>query len=356
MSLLADVRLDAGTFRLEARFSAARGETVALLGPNGAGKSTLVRALAGLLPLDGGEVVLEGRVLERPDSGIRIPPAGRSAGVVFQDLRLFPHLSARDNAAYGLRARRVPAREARRLGEEWLERLGVAHRASAYPASLSGGEAQRVALARALAARPRMLLLDEPLSSLDVRVKASVGRVLRRELSSFDGVKLLVTHDPVEALALADRLVVLEEGRLAQEGTPAEVRRRPRSLYVASFVGLNLISGSLAREAGHDVVRAGAVRIHAPRSEEPEGAEVIATVHPRAIAISLVRPSGSPRNVLRGRIESIDVAGDSVRVLVGTDPGLTAEITTDALSELRLSEGQDSWISFKAAEVNVYAR
>jgi molybdate transport system ATP-binding protein len=356
MNLLADVRLSAGPFRLAARLEAASGETVALLGPNGAGKSTFVRALAGLVPLEDGEVVLGDRVLERPRSGIRLRPGERGAGVVFQDLLLFPHLSARDNVAYGPRARGRSKQEARLRADEWMKRLEIGHRASSFPASLSGGEARRVALARALASEPRMLLLDEPLASLDVEAARSVARFLRSALASFDGVKIFVTHSPVEALTLADRLAILEEGAIVQEGTPADVARRPRSRYVASFVGLNLLAGVLRQEGGHAVVRGAEGEVHAALCGEPDGTEVVATIHPRAIAVSVERPGGSPRNVLRGPIRSIDFSAGSARIRIDTRPPLTAEITPDALSELGLAEGREVWVSFKAAEVDVYAR
>jgi molybdate transport system ATP-binding protein len=356
MSLLADLRARRGSFRLEVRLDIASGETVALLGPNGAGKSTLVRALAGLLPLDDGEVTQDGLLLESPSKGIRLPPGKRSVGVLFQDLLLFPHLSARENVAYGPRARGCSRGEADRIAAGWLDKVGAAGVAASFPSHLSGGEARRVALARALATEPRMLLLDEPLSSLDVEAKRSVSRLLRTSLKAFGGAKVLVTHDPVEALTLADRLVIIEGGRVVQEGTGAEVRRRPRSQYVASFVGLNLLAGILRSEGGHALVRGSGGEVHAAACDEPDGTEVVATIHPRSIAVAIDRPAGSPRNVLCGPVRTIDRMGETVRLWIETRPPLTAEVTTEAFDELALQEGSEVWVSFKAAEVQVYAK
>lgn len=356
MGLRADVKLWSGGFHLDAEFDAKRGETVALLGPNGAGKSTLVHALAGLVPLDGGEIALAGRLVERPAVGIRVPAEERSTGLLFQDRRLFPWMTALDNVAYGLRARGAPKGDALGIAGRWLRALGVESVASARAGTLSGGEAQRVALARALAPEPEMLLLDEPLGSLDVEARRTTARVLRDVLARFGGVKILVTHDPVEAVTLSDRLVILEEGRVVQEGSPAEVRRRPRSPYVAAFVGLNLVAGTVAHESGHSLIGTGEEMVHAMGTAVPEGAEAVATIHPRSVALSLTRPVGSQRNMKRGAIASIDIGTEMVRVFLETRPPLAADITQNALVDLGLTEGREVWATFKAAEVDVYEK
>ncbi len=236
MSLEACVRVTLGTLHLRVDLNVEAGNVVAVLGPNGAGKTTLLRALAGLVPLTDGRVVLDGRVLEDATNGTYLPPERRPIGVVFQDYLLFPHLTALDNVAFGLRCQGRSRRDARQQAHEWLDRVGLGDRATVKPAELSGGQAQRVALARALAIEPRMLLLDEPLSALDVSTRADVRETLRRHLDAFRGVRLLVTHDPLEALALASQLVVLEDGRVVQSGSPTEVAERPRSAYVADLV------------------------------------------------------------------------------------------------------------------------
>jgi molybdate transport system ATP-binding protein len=232
--LHADIAARRGAFELQVRFDLPPRATAALLGPNGAGKSTLVDALAGLVPLTSGEVALAGRVLERPASGVRLPPQARGLGVMFQGYWLFEHMSARDNVAYGLRARGVARARARAEAQAWLERLGVGELGDARPAALSGGQAQRVALARATITRPALLLLDEPLAALDVAARAQARAWLRGFLAEAGAIALIVTHDTADAVALADELLVLEQGRLTARGTAAELRAEPPTPYVAA--------------------------------------------------------------------------------------------------------------------------
>ena len=348
MSLEARVELRLGQLALEVELAVATGELVVLLGPNGAGKTTLLRALAGLLALDRGRVALDGQVLEDAATGAWVPTERRPIGFVFQDYLLFPHLSALENVAFGLRARGVGRDEARRRAAAWLERVGLAGHAGARPRALSGGQAQRVALARAMVADPRLLLLDEPLAALDAATRAEVRRDLRRHLASFGGTRLLVTHDPLEAMALADRLVVLEGGRVTQTGGPAEVSARPRSRYVAELVGVNLYRG---RADGAAVELAGGGRLIATGDHR---GEVFAAVHPRAVALHRRLPEGTPRNVLAGTAETVDVVGDRVRVRVTGQVPIVAEVTPAAVGELHLADGGPVWASVKATEVTVY--
>ena len=211
MSLEALVRAHLGELVLDAGLEIATGESVVLLGPNGAGKTTLLRALAGLVPLDDGKVVLDGELLEDPAQGWRMPAEQRAVGVVFQDYLLFPHLSLVENVAFGLRARGMKRAEAQTRAGSWLARVGLGHRGAERPNALSGGQAQRVALVRALATKPRLLLLDEPLAALDAGARPALRRDLKRHLSSFVGTRLIVTHDPLEALLLGDRVVEAED-------------------------------------------------------------------------------------------------------------------------------------------------
>ena len=348
MSLDVAVRLRLGTRDIDIAFSIADDEVVALLGPNGAGKTTLLRAIAGLIPITSGQIHLDGSVLEDTVTQQYVPTERRSIGVVFQDYLLFPHLSVLDNLAFGLRSRGVPRGDALHRAQQWLDRMGLTGYAKSKPTELSGGERQRVALARALATDPRLLLLDEPLAALDATARASMRHDLKQHLSSFRGIRLIVTHDPLEAVALADRLIVMENGRLVQSGSPPEVAEHPRSAYVADLVGVNLLRGEATR---------GSLRLPGGRVVAAAGAtsgEVFAVIHPRAIAVHRVQPEGSPRNVWPGRPNGIEVLGDRVRVRIDADPPMVAEVTPAALSELDLGHGGQVWLSFKATDVAVY--
>jgi molybdate transport system ATP-binding protein len=348
LSLDAAVRTKVGALDLDMRLTADEGEVVALLGPNGAGKTTLLRAIAGLAPIQSGRVSLDGKILEDTTSGKYLPTEQRSIGFVFQDYLLFPHLNVVENVEFGLRSRGIGKADARRRGALWLERVGLLDRAEAKPSELSGGERQRVALARALAPDPQLLLLDEPLAALDATTRTEVRRDLKEHLSSFRGVRLLVTHDPLEAAILADRLVVMEGGRHVQSGTPVEVTERPRSKYVADLVGVNLLRGQADR--GSVRVADGAVVAAAGA----ESGEVFAVIHPRAVSVHRARPEGSPRNVWSGRAHGVELFGDRARVRIDGQIPLVAEVTPAALAELRLGEGGEVWLSFKATDVGIY--
>jgi molybdate transport system ATP-binding protein len=346
--LTAEVAVRLGTLDLDVAIDAAPGEIVAVLGPNGAGKSTFLRAVAGLVPLERGRIALDEAVLDDVASRVHLPPERRPIGVVFQDYLLFPHLSALENVAFGLRARGISAGDARIRAASWLERLGVGDCAEARPRALSGGQAQRVALARALATDPRLLLLDEPLAALDASARSEVRRDLKRHLASFAGIRIVITHDPLEAVALADRLVIIERGRVVQTGTAADVTKRPRSRYVADLVGVNLLRG--VATGGHVAVLGGA----SLQSADGADGEVFAVIHPRAVALHRARPEGSPRNVWRGRASTLDFQGDRVRVGVEGEMPIIAEVTPAAVRELDLAEGSEVWASVKATEITVY--
>ncbi|MFF9059250.1 ABC transporter ATP-binding protein [Streptomyces sp. NPDC014882] len=340
-----DARLvvDRGAFRLDIALSAAPGEVVALLGPNGAGKTTALRALAGLVPLTGGRLRLDGDVLDRT------PPEARPVGVVFQDYLLFPHLSALDNVAFGPRCRGAGKAEARALAAKWLERMGLAEHAGAKPRRLSGGQAQRVALARALATRPRLLLLDEPLAALDARTRLEVRARLRRHLADFEAVAVLVTHDPLDAMVLADRLVVIEDGRVVQEGAPSDIARHPRTDYIARLVGLNLYRG---RADGHTV------RLDtgpALTTTEVLTGPVLVAFPPGAVTLHRERPTGSSaRNLWRCEVAGLETHGDQIRADLTGELPLVADLTTVAAAELDLHPGATVWATVKAAQTHAY--
>lgn len=323
------------------------GTTIAVVGPNGAGKTTLLRALLGLTTRARAELRLGALDVST------LPPHRRGVAWVPQDGALFPHLSALSNTAYGLRAQGVTRAEARLTAQLWLARLDVGHLAHRKPAQVSGGQAQRVALARALATRPRLLLLDEPLAALDQTTRARVRHTLRTHLDGFGGVCLMVTHDPVEAVSLADRVLVLDEGRVVQDAPPADVTRHPRSPWVARMLGKNAWPGT-ANDEGLALTGGGLLVAADPLSP---GTRALAIIAPEAVSVHRDRPSGSPRNVWPGTVREITASGSRLRVLITSEraPDLVAEITPQAAVELGLADGVPVWTSVKATEATVVA-
>jgi molybdate transport system ATP-binding protein len=347
MSLQAAFGLNRGSLALDVGLAADEGETVALVGPNGAGKTTCLLALAGLLRVERGCIQLGGRTVDGGPGGPFVAAQQRNVGFVFQDHLLFPHLTALENVAFGLCSRGVSRTEALAAARTWLERVGLGEFAEAKPATLSGGQAQRVALARALVLEPALLLLDEPLAAVDASARLQLRRELRAHLQAFAGVRLLVVHAPVDAFALADRIAVIEQGRIVQCGTVAEICGRPRSRYVADLVGLNFFRGP-ARGGVIELPEGG--RLVANCGDAPA---VMATLHPRAVSLFRERPSGSPRNVWQAPVLAIEPALDCVRVQVGGPVPLVAEITPGAQAELRLLAGEPVWLAVKATEIQV---
>lgn len=321
---------------------------VALVGPNGAGKSTVVRALAGLNRHEG-RVVVGGRTYDDEATGVHLAPHERSVSVVLQDPLLFPHLSVMDNVAFGPRSRGMARGAATLAAQQWLERLSVSDLGSRRPATLSGGQAQRVALARGLVGEPELLLLDEPFSALDVTTRWEVRRDVQRHLAERSGVTLLVSHDPVDALSLADHIVVIEDGRVVQEGTPGELSHAPMTAYVARLVGLNLLRGVAE---GATVVTESGLRLH---TVHHGNGPVVVTFSPTAVSLHLSQPLGSARNVWPAVIDSLDVLGETVRVGLGGVLAISADVTTGAVAELALEPGSRVWAALKATEIEVAA-
>lgn len=339
----------AGTLDLDISIRISPGETVALLGPNGAGKSTTVAAISGA-EFDGettGTSIALGDQHFEHSAGF-VPAERRNIGVVFQDGLLFEHMTVLDNVAFGDRSRGNTRRAARHTARVWLDRLGIDDLADRRPDELSGGQAQRVAIARALASTPELLLLDEPLSALDVETRSSIRRVLREHLDDFEGPRLLVTHNPADAFLLADRIDVIEGGRITQSGTVDEIRRSPATAYVAALADTNLF-------AGH----ADAGTVHLRDHEHPltiadtsVNGPVLVTVHPTAISLHLERPSGSQRNVWPTTVELVEPLGDTVRVALGAPVPIAVDVTPDAVTSLGLATGVDIWAAVKATEIN----
>jgi molybdate transport system ATP-binding protein len=348
MSLSAAVRVRRSRLDLDVAFEVADGEVLAVLGPNGAGKSTLLRVLAGLLAADDARVVVDGEAWDAP--GVHLPAHRRPLGMVFQDHLLFPHLTVVDNVAFGLRTRGMRRPAARAAAAAWLARVGIDDLGDRRPGALSGGQAQRAALARALVGDPALLLLDEPLSALDARTRLTVRAELRRHLAAYRGSTVLVTHDPVDAMALADRVVVVEDGAVVQEGTPGEVSRHPRTDYVARLVGLSLLPGT--GEGCTVRLEAGGVVAVAEDASGP----VFAAVRPESVAVYLTRPDGSPRNVWPARLAGATPHGATVRCELDGEVPLVADVTAAAFAELGLAPGSAVWAVVKASEVAVYAR
>lgn len=334
-------------FRLDAEVTIRPGETVALLGPNGAGKSTAVAVLAGLLAVDDGHVHLGQRVLDDPATDTFVPARRRRVGVVFQDLLLLPHLTARDNVAFGLRARGIRRGAAGACADQWLTRLDLADLADRRPSQLSGGQAQRVALARALVTEPDLILLDEPLSALDVTTRMRLRRILAVHLADFPGPRLVITHDPVEAFLLADRIHVVEHGTITQVGTPDDIRLRPRTPWIADLAGANLLSGT-ARDGAVDldglVLHVADHRVSGP---------VLVTIRPTAVTVHRDRPEGSQRNAWPTRIERLEHLGDRVRLRTTAPLALTVEVTRESTAVLALAPDREIWLAIKATEVGV---
>ena len=342
-----DLAVRRGSFRLELKLSIPAGRTVALLGPNGSGKSTAVAALAGLLPIDEGRITLSGRTLDDPDKGVFVPPEERKVGVVFQDYLLFPHLSALENVAFGLKSRGTSGEAAMTAAAAWMGQLGLGDLAKHKPRQLSGGQAQRVALARALVIDPDLLLLDEPLSALDVTTRAGLRRMLDDHLDQFAGPRLLITHDPTEAFLLSDEIHVLEDGRVTQVGGADDIRLRPETQYAADLAGSNLLLGV----AAGGVVSVDGQPVHIADTEV--SGSVILTIRPSAVALHLRRPEGSPRNTWSTEIDHIEHLGDRARIHIGAPLPLVVEVTSGAVAEMGLVEGGPVWASIKATEIAV---
>lgn len=343
--LWAELGVEVGDFRLAVQFDAKPGETVAVLGPNGAGKSTTVRALTGLEPLSSGRIELAGRVLDEPAIGVFVVPHERSIGTAFQDALLFPHLDVRANVGFGLeRSQRDAAADA------LLARVGLAGFGPRTVDGLSGGEARRVAIARALAGDPDLVILDEPFAGLDVAARTGLRQLIAERRVDSGAPWLLITHDPTEARLLADRVVVLESGRVTQVGTPAEVQARPASRYVAELVGVNLFQGVAA--AGR--VSVGTTGIELTVVDQDLAGDVRLTVRPESVALHGDAPGGSPRNAWEARVGDVHRLGDLVRVHLDAPIPLVADVTPGAVSELGIAPGAAVWVAIKATSLDIF--
>ncbi|HTK42425.1 MAG TPA: ABC transporter ATP-binding protein [Gemmatimonadales bacterium] len=346
-----------GGLSLSARLDIDAGSTLALVGESGAGKTTVLRLLAGLADPDQGRIALDGHTWFDRAGGISLPAWQREVGYLSQDYALFPHLSVFENVAFGLRALGTERSVLRQQVEAMLFRFHLQALTTRQPDQLSGGQQQRVALARALVLEPRLLLLDEPLSALDLKTRRSVRSELRRTLMALPSATVYVTHNPMEALFFGDRIAVLESGRVTQNGVPDDLLRHPRTPYVAEFMGVNLLQGTIAAaEAG------GLVRVRTPfgsvvAADPGDVGEVLVALNPREITLHLTPPTGSAQNVFFGPIVELvpePPFGERFRVALATSPPLVAEVTRHAVETLRLREGLEVHAAFKATGLVPY--
>jgi molybdate transport system ATP-binding protein len=345
---------------VDVEFAVGAGEVLAVLGPNGAGKSTALHVIAGAVRPDDGMVRVGDRLLTDTAAGVQVPTHRRRVGLLLQDPLLFPHLKVAANVAFGARRAGGSRAKAVASAQHWLDEVGASELAGRLPRQLSGGQAQRVALARALAAEPDVLLLDEPLAGLDVAVAGAMRRVLRRVLTRAGRSAVLVTHDLVDVATLADRVVVIDGGRVAEAGPAASVLTAPRSPFGARFAGVNLVIGVAGRGG---VLHAGGLDWHGvvppdAAADVVAGEPAVAIFRPAAVAVYRQRPHGSPRNTVAVTVAEVGSSGPAVRVraaeLSGGVPGLAADITAESAAELRLTPGDRIHMAVKAQEVALY--
>ena len=344
---------------VDVEFDVAAGEVVAVIGPNGAGKSSVLHVIAGLLRPDAGTVRVGEHRLTDGATGLHIAVHNRRVGLLLQDPALFPHLTVAGNVAFGPRARHHRRRglhaEARRTAERWLSEVGAADLADRRPGQLSGGQAQRVALARALAAEPDVLLLDEPLSGLDVAAASAMRRLLRGVLSAGGRSSVLVSHDLLDVVTLADRVVVIESGRIVESGTVADVLTAPRTVFGARFAGVNLVSGRAGTDGG-SVLAAGQTWRGTYGPDVTPGDPAIAVFAPAAVSVGRGMPVGDV-NVVAVGVAELDHRGPVIRVRAeATDDssgGLAADISAETAAGLRLVPGEQVYFSVHPRDVAI---
>jgi molybdate transport system ATP-binding protein len=371
-----------GTFHLDMCFSSESGKTTVILDESGSGKSTVLRLIAGLLKPDKGHFVLDDETYVDTAQHFEVPPQERPIGYVFQEYVLFPHLSVFDNVAFGLRMQRISRQVIRQRVGEALEQVHLVGYDDRRPAQLSGGQQQRVAIARALALKPQLLLLDESLAALDIQTRREVEQELRQILSKLQLTTVMVSHQYIDALLFGHQIIVLDHGKVIQQGSHLDLLLHPQSPYIAEMVGVNLLKG--------EVVSTDASLFHtiSLSKSDRKGLEVIAisqddtqhttnltphqevsvVVDPRSITLHQSKSESSAQNVFRGEIiqivpisatfsETDKMMEGLMRVSMLIDPALpplSADITVTSSSQLELSEGKVMYASFKATETRAY--
>jgi molybdate transport system ATP-binding protein len=371
-----------GSFHLDMRFSSESGKTTVILGESGSGKSTVLRLIAGLLHPDNGHFVLDDETYVDTAQHFELPPQERPIGYVFQEYVLFPHLSVFDNVAFGLRMQGTHKKEIRQRVGEALEQVHLVGYDDRRPRQLSGGQQQRVAIARALALKPQLLLLDESLSALDIQTRREVEQELRQILSSLQLTTVMVSHQYIDALLFGDQIIVLDQGKVIQQGSHLDLLLNPHSEYIAEMVGVNLLKGqvvstdaslfhtislSKSDEKGLEVIALSQDHTQHAATLTPQQ-EVSVVVDPRSITLHQSKPEGSARNILRGEIIQIVPISATfsetekkmeglMRVSMLIDPALpplTADITVSSSTQMDLSQGKVVYASFKATETRAY--
>ncbi|MCX8562141.1 ATP-binding cassette domain-containing protein [Mycolicibacterium mucogenicum] len=349
------VRAVVGARGIDVELDVAAGEVLAVVGPNGAGKSSVLHVIAGLLRPDAGTVTVGGRRLTDAASGLHVAVHNRRVGLLLQDPALFPHLTVAGNVAFGPRARHHLRAEARRTAGRWLGEVGATELADRRPGQLSGGQAQRVALARALAAEPDVLLLDEPLSGLDVTAASAMRRLLRDVLGTGGRSSVLVSHDLLDVVTLADRVVVIEGGHIVESGAVADVLTAPRTAFGARFAGVNLVSGR-AGDDGGSVLAAGQTWRGVWGPDVTPGGSAIAVFAPAAVSVSRALLADDVNVVVVG-VAELDHRGPVIRVRAeATDDGgggLAADISAEVAAGLRLIPGEQVYFGVDPRDVAI---
>ena len=343
------VRLERGQFTLDVTLDVPDGEVLALVGPNASGKSTLLHAIAGLAGPQAGSVRVGVRLLTRRGEGNRVdvPPERRNIGLLGQDPLLFPHLSALENVAFGPRSAGVPAAAARGRARDWLDRVGLAEAVHRRPRALSGGQQQRVAIARALAAEPAVLLLDEPLAALDATAAPQIRQLLAEQLRATATTAVVVSHDVLDAVVLADRVAVMRAGRIVEQGPCAEVFAAPRTAFTAALVGVNLLPGTV----DGPVVRTAVGVLRSDSDRGPDGEACLVRFRPSAVELHGERPAGA--NVWPARVLWLEPATGGVRVRLAGTPELLADLEPAAASREWLQPGAPVWVRVDPAAVHL---
>ena len=348
MISIRDLKVDLGEFVLQdINLDIASGEYFIILGPTGAGKTVLLEAIAGLHPVLRGTITIDGREITR------LKPEKRGVAIVYQDQMLFPHLSVEENIAFGLKATKCPKQEIKPRIQDIAELLGIAHLLDREPKTLSGGEKQRVALARSLVTQPAVLLLDEPLSALDPQTRENMQHEMAELHRRLKVTIIHITHDLEEAMALGDRVAVLNEGQIAQVGSPEDILRRPNSAFVAEFALTRNVFAGHAREAdgGRVSVDIGGIEMVVTTSAR---GPVHVALRPEDILLSLEPLRSTARNVFEGTITRMLERGAVTYVTVAVPPEFVCLVTRQAQEELNLREGVGVWITFKASAIHVF--